>query len=33
MPSVLVEIRFITNKDEEEYLNSEKGQGEIVRIS
>jgi N-acetylmuramoyl-L-alanine amidase len=30
MPSVLVEIGFITNKDEEEYINSEKGQEEIV---
>jgi len=30
MPSVLVEIGFITNKDEEEYINSENGQTEIV---
>jgi N-acetylmuramoyl-L-alanine amidase len=30
MPSVLVEIGFISNKEEEEYLNSEKGQEEIV---
>jgi N-acetylmuramoyl-L-alanine amidase len=30
MPSVLVEIGFITNKEEEEYLNSEKGQSEVV---
>jgi N-acetylmuramoyl-L-alanine amidase len=30
MPSVLVEIGFISNKEEEEYLNSEKGQNEIV---
>lgn len=30
MPSVLVEIGFISNKEEEEYLNSEKGQKEIV---
>jgi N-acetylmuramoyl-L-alanine amidase len=30
MPSILVELGFITNKDEEEYLNSENGQGEIV---
>lgn len=30
MPSILVEIGFITNKEEEEYLNSEKGQKEIV---
>ena len=30
MPSVLIEIGFISNKEEEEYLNSEKGQDEIV---
>jgi len=30
MPSVLVEIGYITNIEEEEYLNSEKGQEEIV---
>lgn len=30
MPSVLVEIGFISNKDEEIYINSEKGQEEIV---
>lgn len=30
MPSILVEIGFISNKEEEEYLNSEKGQDEIV---
>ena len=30
MPSVLVETGFITDKDEEEYLDSEKGQNEIV---
>jgi len=30
MPSVLVEIGFISNKDEEEYINSDKGQEEIV---
>ncbi|RYY55855.1 MAG: N-acetylmuramoyl-L-alanine amidase [Chitinophagaceae bacterium] len=30
MPSVLVELGFISNKEEEEYLNSEKGQSEIV---
>ena len=30
MPSVLVEIGFITNKEEEEYINSDKGQEEIV---
>ncbi|MET0465681.1 MAG: N-acetylmuramoyl-L-alanine amidase [Chitinophagaceae bacterium] len=30
MPSILVEIGFITNKNEEEYINSDKGQKEIV---
>lgn len=30
MPSVLVETGFITNKEEEEYLNSDDGQDEIV---
>lgn len=30
MPSVLVETGFITNPDEEEYLNSESGQTEIA---
>ena len=30
MPSVLVETGFISDKDEEEYLDSEKGQNEIV---
>jgi len=30
MPSVLVEIGFISNREEEEYLNSEAGQQEIV---
>jgi N-acetylmuramoyl-L-alanine amidase len=30
MPSILVEIGFITNKNEEEYLNSDRGQDEIV---
>ena len=30
MPSVLVETGFVTDKDEEEYLDSEKGQNEIV---
>jgi N-acetylmuramoyl-L-alanine amidase len=30
MPSVLVEIGFISNKEEEEYLNSDEGQEEIV---
>lgn len=31
MPSVLVETGFISDKDEEEYLDSEKGQNEIVQ--
>ena len=31
MPSVLVETGFISNKEEEEYLNSETGQTEIVQ--
>ncbi|PWT77929.1 MAG: N-acetylmuramoyl-L-alanine amidase [Bacteroidetes bacterium] len=30
MPSILIETGFITNKEEEEYLNSDKGQSEIV---
>ena len=30
MPSVLVEIGFITSKEEEDYINSDKGQDEIV---
>jgi N-acetylmuramoyl-L-alanine amidase len=30
MPSVLVEIGYITNPEEEEYLNSEEGQEQIV---
>ncbi len=30
MPSVLVEIGFISDKEEEDYINSDKGQGEIV---
>ena len=30
MPSILIEIGFISNKNEEEYMNSEKGQEEIV---
>ena len=30
MPSVLVETGFISNKEEEEYLNSDEGQDEIV---
>lgn len=31
MPAVLIETGFITNKDEENYLNSEKGQEEMSR--
>ena len=31
MPSVLVEIGFISNKEEEKYINSETGQEEIVK--
>ncbi|MEP7278651.1 MAG: N-acetylmuramoyl-L-alanine amidase [Bacteroidota bacterium] len=30
MPSILVEIGFLSNKEEEEYLNSNKGQDEVV---
>jgi N-acetylmuramoyl-L-alanine amidase len=30
MPSILVETGFITNKEEEDYLNSEKGQEEVA---
>ncbi|MEO5562448.1 MAG: N-acetylmuramoyl-L-alanine amidase [Chitinophagaceae bacterium] len=30
MPSILVEIGFISNKEEEEYINSDPGQEEIV---
>lgn len=30
MPSILIETGFISNKEEEEYLNSDKGQNEIV---
>lgn len=30
MPSILVETGFVTNTEEEEYINSEKGQEEIV---
>jgi N-acetylmuramoyl-L-alanine amidase len=30
MPSVLIETGFLTNKEEEEYLNSDKGQDEVV---
>ncbi len=31
MPSVLIEVGFLSNKEEEEYLNSEKGQSEVVQ--
>jgi N-acetylmuramoyl-L-alanine amidase len=31
MPSVLIEVGFLTNKEEEEYLNSSKGQDEVVQ--
>lgn len=31
MPAVLIETGFINNPDEEEYLNSEEGQGQIVQ--
>ncbi len=31
MPSVLIEVGFLSNKEEEEYLNSNKGQGEVVQ--
>jgi N-acetylmuramoyl-L-alanine amidase len=31
MPSVLVETGFITNPQEEDYLNSEKGQNEVAK--
>lgn len=31
MPAVLVETGFITNQEEEDYLNSEAGQKEVVR--
>ncbi len=30
MPSILIETGFVTNKEEENYLNSDKGQDEIV---
>jgi N-acetylmuramoyl-L-alanine amidase len=30
MPSVLIEIGFLTNKEEEEYLTSDEGQAEVV---
>lgn len=31
MPSVLIETGYLTNKEEEEYLNSKEGQNEVVR--
>jgi N-acetylmuramoyl-L-alanine amidase len=31
MPSVLIEVGFLSNKEEEEYLNSAKGQDEVVQ--
>jgi N-acetylmuramoyl-L-alanine amidase len=31
MPSVLIETGFLSNQEEEEYLNSEDGQNEVVR--
>jgi N-acetylmuramoyl-L-alanine amidase len=31
MPSVLIEIGFLSNKEEEEYLNSNNGQDEVVQ--
>jgi N-acetylmuramoyl-L-alanine amidase len=31
MPAVLIETGFITNKEEEDYLNSEVGQTEMTR--
>ena len=31
MPSVLIETGYLTNKDEELYLNSKRGQNEVVR--
>ena len=30
MPSILIETGFLSNKEEEEYLNSNKGQDEVV---
>jgi N-acetylmuramoyl-L-alanine amidase len=30
MPSVLIEVGFLSNKEEEEYLNSDNGQNEVV---
>jgi N-acetylmuramoyl-L-alanine amidase len=31
MPAVLIETGFITDKEEEDFLNSEEGQNELVR--
>ncbi len=31
MPSVLIETGYLTNKEEEEYLNSDRGQAEVVQ--
>ncbi len=31
MPSILIETGFLSNKEEEEYLNSDKGQDEVVK--
>ena len=31
MPSVLIEVGFLSNKEEEEYLNSNTGQDEVVQ--
>ncbi len=31
MPSVLIEVGFLSNKEEEEYLNSNEGQDEVVQ--
>lgn len=31
MPSVLIETGYLTNKEEEEYLNSDEGQNEVVK--
>jgi N-acetylmuramoyl-L-alanine amidase len=31
MPSVLIETGYLTNKEEEEYLNSDAGQDEVVQ--
>ena len=31
MPSILVETGFLSNKEEEEYLNSDNGQNEVVK--